>query len=271
MTKGSKSCGAPCAAVLALALCMALPAVGAAAWAEAGPFEGLNAAQYSALAAGETVIRSVPSASRLAISADRPAAAALRSRIAALRPNYLTEVMAYAPASSDGAASALLERLAAALADVQGYVGIPYWSKQQKKTYDLFDKMAVKDRASVAGGQTILVDEHMEPFDGFGARYEYRLVDSMGAAATPGRAAALAFAGSNTGPIVYSYRNFRAVEPGGMSWELYAFYDKGTIYFYGVGAVRAFDLLGIFRGRLEASFMGRVAAFFSEMNKRMRR
>jgi hypothetical protein len=259
-------------AFVTLAALLAIPGIQTHAEGGAAPplFKNLSPADQGKLDAGEILVRSLSSPSKMSLAASGAAADALRSRISAIRPNYLTEVISAFPCADSRVAAALLERLAANLADVKSYIGIPYWSKQQKKTYDLFDKMVVNGKAATGGGAAIEVTEHMEPFDDFGARYEYRLLDINGAAAPAGAAASLAFTGSNTGAIIYSYRNFKAVKPGGMLWELYAFSSGKSLYIYGIGAVSAFDMLGLFRDRLEASFMGRVEAFFSEMDRRMR-
>lgn len=50
--------------------------------------------------------------------------------------------------------------------------------------------------------------------------------------------------------------------PGKMRWMLTA-YEEGDHYvLYGVGAARAFDMLGAFRPKIEASLLGRIKAFF---------
>jgi len=227
-------------------------------------FRNLSPAEAAAIDSGEVLIRTVRDARSLGLAAASPAADELRSRIAAIRPNYLSEVMAAFPAADDAAASALFARLAAGLSDVEGYVGIPYYSKRNKTTYDLFDKLVVQSRAALPDGESIVAIQHMEPFDDYAARYEYRLVG-------PARKLmALTFSGVSLGPIIYSYRNLRAVEPGNMVWELYAFRDGDRVLFYGVGAVRAFDLFGAIRDRLEPSFTGRIQAFFDHMSRLMR-
>ncbi len=233
-------------------------------------FRDLNAAEEAVLDGGRAVVRTVRNPKKLGLILPGAQADELRSRIASLKPNYATEVIARVGVKSEAEAAALLERLAAALSDVKGYVGIRYYSTRQKTDYDLFDKMDITARTKAASGETIEVVQHMEPFDDFGARYEYRLTDSAGKDAAPGGAAALSFFGSNLGPIVYSYQNFKAVSTGNMIWGLYAFRDGENVVFYGIGGVKAFDMLGIFRDRLEASFMGRVTAFFTAMSEKLR-
>lgn len=227
-------------------------------------FSGLGPEESAALDAGKAVIRSVRDSKSLSLAVSGKEADELRARIASLRPNYLSEVMAAAPAPDAAAVAALFGRLAAALADTPGYAGIPYYSKANKRYYDLFDKSQLVSRKAQADGEILEVKQHMEPFDEYVARYEYRL---EGGRLAP---SALAFTGTNLEPIVYSYRNFKAVAAGGMVWSLYAFRSGDRVLFYGVGAVKAFDLFGAFRGKLETSFTGRIESFFDYMSKSMR-
>lgn len=233
-----------------------------------GILKGLSSGEIDLLVQGKAVIRSLPDYHSLALAAQGQAADKVRSAVAAVRPNYLTEVIAIIPAADGAAAEVLIKRLAEALAEPEGYVGIPYWSKRQQKTYDLFDKMVIGSRTAAGGGERIETLQHMEPFDDFRARYEYSLM--CGGVAGSGTATALLFSSVNLDPIIYSYRNFKAVNTGDMVWYLYAFRDGNRVVFYGVGAVKVFDLFGAFRDRLEASFMGRVEAFFTFMSTRMR-
>lgn len=247
----------------ALAAAFLLLNSGAARAVDNGPsgpaFHFLSAVEAAKLESGELLVRNVADPSLLALAAEGHAADALRSKIASLNPNYLTEVLTSIPAADAKAAAAILQRLAATLADPKGYVGIPYWSKRNQRTYDLFDKMEVRARAALPGGESIEVLQHMEPFDDFRARYEYSLDGD-----------ALRFTGSNLDPIIYSYQKFEAVSPNAMVWAIYAFRNGGRVFFYGVGAVKAFDLFGALRDRLEPSFMGRVEAFFTAMSSKIK-
>jgi hypothetical protein len=241
------------AAVLAFAL-----------WAGASFGQGaafpltLGAEDAARLGRGESVIRMVDNPRKLSLSAEGEFAAELRSRIASLKPNYLSEVMLSIP-YRPGA----IEALAAALSDVKGYCGIEYYSKRQKKIYPLFDKMEVKARRSEAGGEVIEAWQHMDPFSEYKSVYRYRTK-----ASPTGPGSELFFIGENTSAL--SYEGVEAVTPGDMAWALYAFPSGGRIFFYGVGGVRAFDMFGVLRDRLEVSFMGRIEAFFGYMSKKLR-
>jgi len=224
-----------------------------------GIFGNLTSAEAVLVEAGEPVIRTVAKSSRLALTVSDPLAQEIRSKAAALRANYMAELILLSPRKQNDPA---LERLAAALEDVKGYVSIPYWSRQNQRTYDLFDEMEILSRTSTDGLVVTEVVQHMEPFDDFKARYTLR---PIGEAGMPARA--LWYTSENLSPIVY--RRVRAVAPGNMVWFLYAFPTDAALAFYGLGLVKTFDLLGLLRDRLETSFMGRVKAFMEFMSKKL--
>lgn len=240
-----------------LTMCLPFIAVGMEISADT-PFIGLSEDELAILEQGKPIIRSVESLKKISLSYFDEHSKALRDRLTNLKPNYITELLLIITINEENTPSLIFDRLGAALADVNGYVKIPYWSVKQQTTYDLFDKMVIQSRLPIRGGETIKVLQHMEPFDDFAAQYEYSVNSNS-----------LIFSAINLQPIVYSYRNLKAVAPNGMTWELYAFTYQGKIYVYGVGGVAAFDFFGLFRDRLEPSFMGRVAAFFTYISSKI--
>ena len=211
--------------------------------------EKLTAKELESLRAGNEIVREVKSASALTMSPFDAEAAAIRKSVADLKPNYLTEVIAIVPYRKD---TRQIEKLAATLSDIEGYVGIPYWSARMGKSYDLFDKMKILSRKPSAGGTYIEAEQHMKPFEDYRASYEYRAGQDF-----------LAFRSANLSHI--AYKGVRSVAPGGMKWYLYVFPSGDYLVYYGVSAVKAFDMLGLIRDRLETSFVGRVSAFFDYM------
>lgn len=253
------------ALALALALLAASPGAIAAQQATGGsppafppafPAElaGITAGEAESLIKGQPLLREVSVPSRLSLAPFDAEAESIRGEIERLKPNYLTEIVALVPYR---AGAGQVDKLAAALSDLAGYVGIPYWSVSMQKTYDLFDRMEVLVRKPLPGGVYLEASQHMKPFDDYKASYEYRKNGDS-----------LVFRSSNLTHL--SYKGVRSVSPGSMKWFLYVFHRGDFLVYYGAGAVKAFDMLGLIRDRLEVSFIGRVDAFFDHMFARLK-
>jgi hypothetical protein len=234
---------------------LAMAAASAGAQSYAGILHGLSESELSTLNRGEPLIRQAASSRQLSLAVPGAFADEIRKQIRTLGANYIGEVIMVVRGNNSQKA---LSDIAKYLANVEGYVGIPYWSKQNNRTYDLFDKMKVVERTLQPDGETVVADQHMEPFAEYSARYAYELESNE-----------LRFRSLNLTPI--SYKGFAAVAPGNMVWYLYGFPNDGATFLYGVGAVKAFDLLGLFNERLKVSFMGRIQAFFSYLYEKENR
>lgn len=225
-----------------------------------GFFSQLSETEIISLDRGEAIIRPLRDVNRMGLGVQvSQEAKELRARVLKLKPNYITEFIQVISIADPGESMAIQENLIKALADVKGYIKIPYWSERFQTTYDLFDKMIILDSRKTDDEYTIEVLQHMKPFNDFRASYRYSH-----------RPGFVRFSSVNLEPIVYTPNNFSSVSPGGMIWELCAFESAGRLNVYGIGAVKAFDLLGIFRDRLEPSFMGRVKAFFEYVSRKMK-
>jgi uncharacterized protein YoxC len=220
-----------------------------------GEIKGLTAEEVDSLKKAKALIRDVNSPSKLAISPFDETASNIKTSVEKLNPNYISEVIALVPYTRE---KRQLEDLATVLSDIERYVGIPYWSVSMQKTYDLFDKMIILTRKNLDGVVYIEADQHMKPFEDYRASYEFRLEGQS-----------LYFQSKNLTHI--SYKGIRSVSPGGMLWFLYVFRSGDYLVYYGTGAVKAFDMFGLFRDRLEVSFIGRVSAFFNHMQAQLKR
>ncbi len=210
---------------------------------------GLSTQEATSLLGGEALIREIKTHTALTLSGFDDEAMKIKKEIAALSPNYITEVIALIP-YRDSANQ--IGKLATVLSDLDSYVGIPYWSAQMQKTYDLFDKMTITVKKQIPGGTYLESVQHMKPFEDYKASYEYRMSND-----------ALIFHSTNLSHLVY--KGIRSVAPKGMHWYLYVFRNESNLVYYAVGAVKAFDMMGLIRERLKVSFIGRVDAFFKHM------
>lgn len=216
--------------------------------------EGLESGEARSLLEGEALIRNHESKTTLRLSAFNIESSSIKKEVSQLNPNYLVELIALIPKAD---VTVQLSKLAKILSDIEGYVGIPYWSVREQKTFDLFDRVKVLSAKSVSGGAYIEAEQHMKPFEDYRASYEYRIGSET-----------LIFRSTNLSYL--SYRGIRAVSPGGMKWYLYIFNSGDYLVYYGLGVVKAFDMFGLIRDRLEVSFLGRVGAFFNHMYGRFK-
>ncbi|HSV55684.1 MAG TPA: DUF6675 family protein, partial [Magnetospirillaceae bacterium] len=220
--------------------------------AQAPPFRNLTAKESAALAEGKSVFRQPLGWRDLSAPAGAPFSRDVEDMVRRLGANYLGEVILVLPRADN---PDLLANLARALADVESHVGIPYWSRRHRKHFDLFDRVAVVERSGNETEGGLTADQLMEPFDLYRARHSWSLRDGR-----------LSFRSENLTHIAYDGRN--AVFPGQMVWRLEAYAEGGYWVLYGIGAVRAFDMFGLLRDRLSASFLGRIEAFFGHIYRK---
>ncbi len=203
----------------------------------------------------EPVVRLVKTPAGLSLPPSAHGATEVIASLTRLRPNYLVEVVA--SQDSQSGSPDVLSDFASILDNIPGYVGIPYYSVSFNHTYPLFDKAVVTSRVATGGGASTEALMHMKPFDDYRARYSWERGPDW-----------LTFSGRNLDSLVYF--GISAVQPGNMLWYLCAYRSEGRTWFYGIGAVRAFDLLGAVRSKLEPSFVGRTQAFFIAIAERLK-
>lgn len=229
-----------------------LAAVSAGAQAQPQLFRNLSSEEAAAVSSGKSVFRQPAGWKDLSVPAAAPFAKDIEETVRKLGANYIGEVVLVLPKAAN---PDLLADLARALADVESHVGIPYWSRRHKRYFDLFDRVKVLERTGTGSEGGLTADQHMEPFDDYRARYSWSL-----------RGDRLSFLSTNLTHL--SYDGKKAVSPGEMVWRLEAYTEGDRWILYGIGAVKAFDMFGLLRDRLSASFMGRIEAFFGYMYKK---
>ncbi len=219
---------------------------GAPVYAQSQAFTNLDADQADLIRSGAPVFREPSGWKTLAV----PEGAFFRSELLAEVKsggyNYLGEVLMTVDAAR---ASALIPELKKRLGAVEEYAGIPYWSRRQQTYYDLFDWVRITGGRRTASSASITCQQYMKPFGEYSSVYTWEFTDER-----------LFFSGVNTSEL--SYDGVKAVRSGNMIWRMYAYKEGSTWVLYGIGAVKAFDMFGILRDRLSASFMGRIEAFF---------
>lgn len=209
-------------------------------------FRNLKTSDIETLSSGKTVFRQPASWKDLSIPLSSPFYKEIEDMIRKGNHNYIGEVILVLRLE-DGQKA--ISEVSTRLLNFDNFAGMPYWSERKKRFYDLFDWIKInKDLRETSGG-LVEATQFMKPFGEYSASYTWKFGKDT-----------LVFSGINTSPI--SYKGVRAVTVGNMVWCLRAYTQGDYWVFYGIGAVKAFDLYGALRDRLSTSFMGRIEAFF---------
>ncbi|MEN6442109.1 MAG: DUF6675 family protein [Syntrophobacter sp.] len=232
--------------VLAVAVVMATVGLVPASAAES-PFPFLSEAETTKIKKGEMVFRQPTSWNNLSVPSEAANRASIIQKMKQKRPNYIGEVLMKIPVAAN---PDLVGRLEKYLTAPQNMVGIRYWSKRNKEYYDLFDEAREISKGSAHGGTWSEVSLHMEPFSGYTSRNEWTS-DSR----------SLSYSSRNLTSL--SYKGVTAVNSGDLEWRIELVKAENYWILYGLGTVKAFDMLGLLRERLTDSFIGRIEAYFT--------
>ncbi len=231
------------------ALILLMAAGAAPGFAQPQPFRNLSSEEAASVSSGKSVFRRPSGWKDLSVPVAAPFAKDIEDTVRKLGANYIGEVVLVLPKAAN---PDLLTVLARNLADVESHVGIPYWSRRYGKNFDLFTWVKVLERSGTESEGGLASEQFMKPFDPYRARYSWSLKGER-----------LSFLSTNLSHLSYDGR--KAVSPGDMVWRLEAYAEGDRWILYGIGAVKAFDMLGLLRDRLSESFMGRIEAFFGYM------
>lgn len=201
--------------------------------------------EISELKNGEVLIRNIEFYKNMSLDAsDNFFTEILRSKIKKLSPKYLVEVIKFIP--YEGMEN-LPERLEYILNNVSDYVGIPYWSVESEKWYELFTYAEIKEKYEDGDKYVLKADLEMDPFDIICERIEVsRTEDSI------------LYLALNENKLSY-HKTLDCIWPQRMLIALYVFrdYDSGNWVMYGIGGVRA-PRFPIFHKRISVSFENRI-------------
>ena len=141
----------------------------------------------------------------------------------------------------------LLKKLKPLLLDIEGYVGIPYWSERNQRFYDLYSSASILRSDVSENGGNMNVDLVMEPFGKINVDIDLTTGGSE-----------LFYRMKNTSGV--SYGNMTVVRPEKMQSFVYAFAYDDFIVLYGIGGVNAPSVFFL-RDRIETSFINRIKTF----------
>ncbi len=171
------------------------------------------------------------------------------SRFEEVNPNFLYEAMFLLPVEPGTEQESLVE-VKDFLMDIRQFEEIPYYSKRNENTTDLFEYIRIESGPKyVDGAEIIVAEQQMAPFEPYTGVSEYRLDEGL-----------LTFMAYNRTPIYLKW--MKGVDDEKLYISVLVKATPGRLFFYGLIGAKAFDFFGLFHGRLDDAFSGRADAVF---------
>ncbi|MFI3258315.1 MAG: DUF6675 family protein [Spirochaetales bacterium] len=204
----------------------------------------LTQAEQQQLANGEIVIRNIGKAKNMCLNPITDGTQRVVDIIKDLNPSYLAEVIQIRPYAGN---EDLIENLKPILLDIEGYVGIPYYSEYNDSYYDLYSSAQILSENISDTDGVVDANLHMDPFGTLSVNISFE-----------NTADDLFYFMTNTEKV--KYKGFTVVQNDNMQSLVYAFRHGDSIVLYGIGGV---DALSIFflRDRIDTSFINRIKTF----------
>jgi hypothetical protein len=199
------------------------------------------------LKAGKVLIRNIDYASKMCLESNNTGAKKILQDISDLHPSYLAEVIQIRPYAGN---EDLPQKLVESLMNVQAYAGIPYYSEQGNKWYDLYSSARIVSDSAREDGTVhdIKADLTMEPFGVIHTSIElYNTPDYV------------YYVTTNDNALWY-FDKFKCVNPQKMKSAILLFRDGDNWVLYGAGGVNTIKVL-FFERRIETSFINRIKTF----------
>lgn len=169
----------------------------------------------------------------------------VKKEIHELQPKYLAEVIQIKPYAGN---EDLPSKLRDILYNVGDYAGIPYWSEQKNRWYDLYDSAHIEDEISDGTFTELNCIFKMQPF---GLVEEYITLEES--------SDKIIYMTKNMNKLRY-HDKFDCVYPQKMKMCIVLFRDGENWVLYGIGGVNA-PRVPFFTERIETSFINRIKTF----------
>lgn len=194
---------------------------------------------------GEIVIRSIDKYKNISIESESYAVQEMRRQIDDLDPNYLAEIIQVRPYAGN---EDLIERLDAVCCDIPSYAGIPYWSVQHQRYWDLYKSAQLISKTQVSDTKTeINADLYMQPFGTIHSPISIEKTQDY-------------YVYSNTNNNSLSFKGVTCVKKHNMKYMIILFRDGENWILYGIGGCKA-PKIAMFQERIETSFINRIKTF----------
>ncbi len=204
----------------------------------------LSSEERQKLENGEILIRNIGKAKNMSLNPVNEGTQKVIDTIKDLKPAYLAEVIQIRPYEGN---EDLFDTLKPLLLDIDGYVGIPYYSEHNDAFYDLYSSAEVISENIGKNSGNLNANLHMDPFGRIDVAISFEQTSDD-----------LFYLMANTSNVKYS--GFTVVNKDNMQSIVYVFKHEDSIILYGIGGVDAFSIFFL-RDRIDTSFINRIKTF----------
>ncbi len=201
-------------------------------------------AEKKSLENGEILIKKHSSYKKLSLSRTTATEKTL-DLIKKLDPSYITEIIQIKPYKGN---EKLIEKVDAALMDIEDYTGIPYYSERHEKWYELYSSAKVTQKKTNGNKTFILADLEMSVFGIVKTQIEVEKNEDS-----------YFYCSKNLNTLRYHDR-FDAVDPQAFKSSITVFRDGDNWILYGTGGIDV-PRIPFISGRIETSFLNRTKSF----------
>lgn len=197
---------------------------------------------------GEAVDRTLRNWKFLSLDSQNEGARKLREVFASLKPNYLGEIVRLKNVEGN---EDLPKKMKSSLLDFPSYVGIPYYSKQHDKIYDLYSSAKVREHKSLPDGkEEFLVDLVMQPFGNIETLITVEEGEDY-----------FIYISENKNKLRYNGK-IACIGEGKLKCVLVVFKSEGKYVLYAAGGAKAIRF-PVIEKRVETSLINRIKTFAS--------
>lgn len=193
----------------------------------------------------KTVIKNTGKVKKICLASNNYIAQKAISTIKDLDPTYLVEIIRKYPYKGN---EDLIEKLDEIIMDIPSYAGIPYWSEQHNRYFDLYTTASISSIKEDSSGRTVLADLYMKPFGNINTQMLIKQTEET-----------YYYEATNLNKLRYSDK-ISAVKPKKQKSVIVVFRQDDDWILYALGGVDA-PSVPFLSGRIETSFINRIKTF----------
>ncbi|MBB5218352.1 hypothetical protein DYE49_05570 [Treponema rectale] len=212
----------------------------------AGSFNSnLSSSEKKTVDSGKTLLKNTGKAKKMCITDETDLGKRVRSVMNKLDPSYMAEAIQKFPYKGYEDLPEVMEEI---ITDFDSYIGIPYWSEEHDRYFDLYSAAEKISDETKNGTRRIVADLKMSPFGVIKTDIIIEKTEDS-----------FYYESTNLNQLRYKDK-MDCVSPKHQKSVIIAFREGDSWIVYGAGAVDA-PKIPFLSGRVETSFINRIKTF----------